>query len=365
MQIMTKIVLKISLFCMLLLASASVYGEEAKKDTTLVGRLEFVVNTANVIENEEYRYFVDTLLPAIKNNKERVTNVIVVGSASPEGRKDRNLYLEKIRAQKACSYLKDVIEDDKVFVMNSSEVFLYTSKCKEEDWDARRGTFVKVWFKGEIIKEVEHKDTVLIRDTVYHTQIDTIYLEKPLRRIPILGVKTNLLSDVIAAPNVQAELYTHLKGVSLEFSYTFPWWYNDDIYAYYQVLNGTAGVRKYFKDNYLGHYIGAYGNTAIYDICYDKEKGYQGEVHGCGLSYGYVFANRRHPRLKFEFYARAGWLYTRFDTYHAGNPFAGKYYYNWYKKASDFVPRRFEMNYFGPTALGFNITYDLICLRRY
>lgn len=348
--------------------SSTVKGQEIK-DTVLIGRLEFKVNTTNVIENETYEHFTNEVLPLIKERRHLISSIIIVGSASPEGNKKRNLYLEKVRAEKMYSYIDGIVDKEKVFIMNSSEIFLHTSKCKEDDWNARRGTFIEVWFNGETIKEI--RDTLIVEkervDTVYCHSVDTVYIKQYPTLIPILGVKTNLVADALITPNVQAELYTHLWGLSLEFDYTFPWYHKDyDTYFYYQLLNGTVGIRKYLKKDYTGHYFGIYANTAIYDLCpADKDLGWQGELYGAGISYGYVFQNKKYSRLKFEPYIRIGWFNTRFDEYHASQPWDEKYYYNWYKRASDFVPRCLKMDYFGPTEIGINFTFDIVCLRKY
>ena len=364
---MLKNIFKTLIICIMLFASVNLFGSEAKKDTVLVGRLEFVINTATVIENEQYEHFANEMLPLIEENKENVMKVMVVGSASPEGNKARNRVLETIRSERATFLLSRVIDRDKIEIINSSEMFLHVSKREDSDFAARRGVYIEVWLhRPEIYERV---DTIRIekRDTLYSHSIDTIYIEKPWKRIPILAVKTNLASDIVATPNVQAELYTWLWGLSLEFDYTCPWWHKDyGSYVYYQLLDGKAGIRKYLNNKYNGHWIGVYANTAIYDFCFwNKDKGWQGEVYGAGLGYGYVFQSKKYPRIKFEPYIRVGWFNTKFDTYHASQPWNEKYYYNWYLRASDFVPRRFNMNYFGPTEIGFNFTFDLICLRKY
>lgn len=365
-----KNLFKIFLLSVLLFASFTLNGQEVERDTIVIGRIEFTVNTLNIVKNECYEHFVNEVIPLVRDNKDRVVKAMVVGSASPEGRKERNRALASGRAMKALPFLREVLSDSLINIVSDSELFLQMSKCKEEDFKIRRGTYIEIWISGKnehVIDtlRIERIDTVYIHDTLYVH--DTVYIEKPFKRIPILAIKTNLVSDLLITPNVQAELYTHLWGLSLEFDYTFPWFHKDyDDYFYYQILNGTAGIRKYLNNKYNGHYFGIYANTAIYDICpFDKDKGWQGEVYGAGISYGYVFQNKKHPRLKFEPYIRVGWFNTKFDTYHASQPWDGKYYYNWYLRASDFVPRRFNMNYFGPTEIGFNFTFDLICLRKY
>lgn len=343
------------------------YSQTIPQDSLLYSStVEFIVNTDNFLRNEDYAYFINTTVPFIHENADDIECIILIGSASPEGNKERNKYLAKIRADKIHSYFSEVPRR-KINIINDYDLFLEKTGASVKDYERLRATYIEIYFKRKC-PEVK-ADTVYVKETVVDTIIDTVYIKEKIkpRTIPILGVKTNLVADIAITPNVQAELYTHFHGISLEFAYTFPWWSIDyDKYFYYQILNGTAGIRKYFNDNYTGHYIGIYGNTAIYDICFsNKDEGWQGELYGCGVSYGYVFQNKKHPRWKFEPYIRLGWFNTKFDTYHASQPWNEKYYYNWYLKASDFKPRRFDMTYFGPTAIGFNLTFDLICIKKY
>lgn len=329
--------------------------------------VEFSFNTNEFVMNGKYDYFINTTIPYINNNKDNIESILLVGSASPEGNKEWNDYLAGTRAEKVHSYFMDSIPRQKVNVINDYDLFLEKTGYDEKNWKRLRATYIEIQLKKapEIITLF---DTIYIKemDTIYQCcGTDTVYIKQEPERIPLLAVKTNLLSDVLITPSIQAELYTHLWGLSLEFDYTFPWYHNDDIYWYYQILNGTAGIRKYLNNKYYGHYFGIYGNTFTYDICFDEDNGYQGEGNGISIGYGYVFRSKKHPKLKFEPYIRLGYLYSRFDTYHASNPWDGKYYYNWHKKASEFAPRRLELNYFGPTAIGFNITYDLVWLRKY
>ena len=391
-------------FLTIILLSALLSVTHAQgKDTVIVSKLNFVVNTDSLIVDDNYREFKEKTLPYLDANAKYVEYIEMSGGASPEGPNALNKRLSDKRIAKAFSIISKSTTKFPVtaskgenyeglynIIYNSDEPYrdkvleiLSTSSNVKRDLKAHNGG--KTW--ADMLKKYYPQlrsvtirmrfsipvpcepqiDTILIteRDTIYIH--DTIYIEKSLRRIPILAVKTNLVSDVLITPNVQAELYTHLWGLSLEFDYTFPWFHKDyGTYFYYQLLNGTVGIRKYLNEDYTGHYFGIYANTAIYDFCpFDKDQGWQGEVYGCGLSYGHVFQNKKYPRIKFEPYVRFGWFNTKFDTYHASQPWNEKYYYNWYLRASDFVPRRFNMNYFGPTEIGFNFTFDLICLRRY
>lgn len=360
-----NILVVILLFC-------SVISLHSQNIETVSSTVEFIVNTNEFVQNEKYDEFINTTVPFINDNVDNIESILLVGSASPEGRKDWNKFLATIRARRIHSYFLTTIPRQKVNIINDYSLFLEKTGFDEKDWKALRATYIEIKLKKapEIITQI---DTIYIKekeiDTVYCCccHVDTIYIKQKPDLIPILAVKTNLAADLFATPNVQAELYTHLWGLSLEFDYTFPWWHKDyDNYFYYQLLDGKAGIRKYLNNQYNGHWFGVYVNTAIYDFCFwNKDNGWQGEVYGAGLGYGYVFQNKKYPRIKFEPYIRVGWFNTKFDTYHASQPWDEKYYYNWYLRASDFVPRRFNMNYFGPTEIGFNFTFDLICLRKY
>ena len=372
----------------LLLFYTALYGQE-KKDTTLKTIVQFIVNTDEIIEDSGYSFLLDTLVPYIKENQEYLEKVYIRSSSSLEGTKKRNQYLSDLRASKVLS-LMPVISHSVLTILSAGEDWeglyqaVYNSNVPERDkilkdlsnrkkpgrevlsefLPAFRSCSIEARFS---FPKPCKKDTIVVRDTMeVH---DTLYISKPVKKYPIVGVKTNLLLDAFPyspfglsfTPNVQIEIYTWLWGLSLEFEYTFPWWRDDSKYKYYQIINGCVGIRKYFNNKYNKWYLGIYGNTGYYDLCINESKGWQGEEFGGGISFGYVL---QKGRWKFEPYLRLGYLYSRFDTYHAGDPFEGKYYYDWIKRVKEFVPRRFDMNYFGPTMIGFCITYDLIEIKR-
>ncbi len=194
--------------------------------------------------------------------------------------------------------------------------------------------------------------------------------------IPILSVKTNLLAEAYwfpnlgfcPTPNAQAELYLinrddYTKShTSLGLEYDFPWWSNDENHKYYQFLNWTLEYRWYFrKDNsFTGLYLGPYAHLGYYDIGLKTKKGWQGEGTGAGLLAGYVWRIGQSRHWKLDVYARGGFFYTKYDSYHPGDPFAGYYYYDWNGKKSAFKQRN---NYFwrlNVNEIGISISYDLL-----
>lgn len=375
-----------------------VYGQRVNQDTVISTNICFYVSTTDIVKNDPgYDKYLNEMLPFMYDNINNLDSVVIRGAASPDGTDKFNSYLSEKRAEKIAKdlhfskYMSDVIyagedysrlfeliTDDSILTKQVEEI-LQTDDPKRNIrklpkyrylmdviYPQLRSAQVTMYFSE---KDPCFTDTVyisqLLTDTVYDYRLDTVWMEKPLRKIPIVSVKTNLLADAVLAPNIQAEVYTHVWGLSIGFDYTFPWYHDDSKFLYYRLLRGSPVIRKYFNNEYDKHYIGLYGDSYEYDFCINKNDGWQGEGIGLGLEYGYAFRNDKHPRLKWELFARVGWLNTKYDTYHAGEPFEGKYYYDWYLKASDFVPRRFVLNYFGPTAIGINISYDIICLRRY
>ena len=65
-------------------------------------------------------------------------------------------------------------------------------------------------------------------------------------------------------------------------------------------------------------------------------------------------------RWKLEFFIKGGGYMSFYDPYDAGNPFSGKYYYEWYDSPGLFIKRNMIFRWLGPTGLGVTISYDLI-----
>jgi hypothetical protein len=55
-----------------------------------------------------------------------------------------------------------------------------------------------------------------------------------------------------------------------------------------------------------------------------------------------------------------GYYYGRYDPYHAGEPYNGKYYYDWDRGINLFKRRNHKINYLGPTGAGVTLSYDLL-----
>lgn len=197
----------------------------------------------------------------------------------------------------------------------------------------------------------------------------------PIRKRPILAVKTNLpyygffTKDLGWAPiyNIELEWYPTENGRWTWLGeYEFPWHVVPDRHQYFQILNLQLEGRRYFKKatNHSGWYMSGYLGVNLFDICFDRYAGhgYQGEGFGGGLGAGYVLPLGKDPntRWKLEFLAKAGMYMTLYDPYDAGNPFSGKYYYEWYDAPELFMRRNMIFRWLGPTGVGVSLSYDLI-----
>ena len=199
----------------------------------------------------------------------------------------------------------------------------------------------------------------------------------PERKRPVVAVKTNIpywgfyRKDLGWAPiyNAEAEWYLTENGRwTLLGEYEFPWHTANGNHECFQILNLQLEARRYFKkeSRHSGHYLSAYVGANLFDICFDgySGHGYQGEGLGGGLGYGYVLplGKKKNPetRWKLEFFVKGGVYMTLYDPYDAGNPFSGKYYYEWYDAPNLFMRRNMIFRWLGPTGAGITLSYDLI-----
>lgn len=361
------------------------------RDTCIISTIRYEVNSNTPLYDDGYDIFINQHLPFLQENQKHLKSVYITGSASPEGDRKNNHILAIKRAVSISSMLDiprelidiQIIDEDYDelynLIKNSNESYkqkilniLDTSNDVKYDlkksgawvdlhkkyfYKLRRSTIEMYFEFPDTVKSIQN-DTIYIETPIYLH--DTVFIHPNINIIPLIAIKSNILSDLLITPNIQAELYTYLWNTSVEFDYTFPWWNIDSNHLYYQLLNSTIGIRKYFG-NYEGWFAGIYYNNGYYDFSFG-DKGWQGEERGCGLSGGYTW---RKNRWKVEALLRIGWINSNYDVYYPGNPYEGKYYYDWNKKISDFVPRRFNMDYFGPTGIGIIISYDFVRLKRY
>ncbi len=115
--------------------------------------------------------------------------------------------------------------------------------------------------------------------------------EKPKKPLYI-GLKTNMLYDALAVPNIGAEVYLG-RNWSISGNWMYAWWKTDRHHWYWRTYGGDIAIRKWFgrkaKEKPLtGHHAGLYGQI----ITYDFETGGRGYLadrwsYAAGVEYGY------------------------------------------------------------------------------
>lgn len=136
----------------------------------------------------------------------------------------------------------------------------------------------------------------------------------------VWGVKSNMLYDVVGAPNIGVE-YGWNGHWSVTADVTAPWWVDGDNEWCYEMSNVGLEARYWLngwqdRSNALkGHFLGLYGNGGCFDFGHDC-MGWQSKwFWATGVSYGYNF--RLNDHLLLECTLGIGYLntdYTRYDT---------------------------------------------------
>ena len=139
------------------------------------------------------------------------------------------------------------------------------------------------------------------------------------RRPFYMAVKTNMLYDAIAVPNIGVEFYAG-RNWSVGANWMYAWWKTDRKHWYWRTYGGELNVRKWFgkraqEKPLQGHHLGVYGQLLTYDF----ETGGRGYIGGkpggslwdkanwgAGVEYGYSLPVGR--RLNLDFTVGAGYL---------------------------------------------------------
>ena len=315
------------------------------------------------------------LLAAVKADPDaRLKNIRITSSASPEGPYKHNVELSIERGKTLIKLIKkqDPTLDDDIFVITSlGEAWDGAIKAveagemphKDEALEIMRNTPENVIKDGKVVDTRKRQMMNLAGGTVWRYMIENYFpslrqtsvfvvfktkrlvstleelapiyacvqqsapgelargevrMPEPVEeRKPIIAVKSNLLYDVLATPNIAVELPLG-KRWSIFADYTFPWWEWDNNSRAWEDLDWKLGARYWFgdrtkRDVLTGLFAGGFGAAGYYDV-QPHHKGWQGEFYAAGLEGGYAWRLSKH--WHFEVSGALGYMHTKYRRYH-------------------------------------------------
>lgn len=180
-------------------------------------------------------------------------------------------------------------------------------------------------------------DAVEVVETVTEVVAEPVAKEK---RPWYVALKTNMLYDVLAVPNIGAEVYLG-KNFTVGADWMYAFWGHDTETRIYKIYGGDLYGRYYFgpgSDRPLhGMHAGVFGQMLAYDLEFGN-KGWQAPrwTYGGGVEFGWTFSIG--PRLNIDLNAGFGLLHGIYKDY---IPVDGHFVWQATKMR----------NYFGPTQL--------------
>lgn len=162
-----------------------------------------------------------------------------------------------------------------------------------------------------------------------------------------MGLKTNMLYDIVAIPNLGVEFYLG-KNWSITGSGMYGWWSKDSRHRYWRIYGGEIGVRRWFgwaseEKPLTGHHLGLYAGVFTYDFEWGG-RGVMGGIPGgtlldrcqymAGVEYGYSLPIGR--RFNIDFTIGLGYIGGKYLKY---KPYEKTYLWQ----------STHRLNWFGPT----------------
>lgn len=215
--------------------------------------------------------------------------------------------------------------------------------------------FVTVRPKAVEVKEEVPKDTVQAIapvDAAAVAQEPEIFVQPEERKPFYMSVKTNMLYDALAVPNIGLEFYLG-KNWSVAGNWMYGWWDTNKKHRYWRTYGGDLAIRKWFgkKANekpLTGHHLGIYGQMFTYDFEWGG-KGYMGGQPGgtlwdelnyaAGVEYGYSLPVAK--RLNIDFTIGLGYWGGKYYEY---TPMDGHYVWQATKNRHWFGPTKAEIS---------------------
>ncbi len=183
--------------------------------------------------------------------------------------------------------------------------------------------------------------------SVTDPQLPLIMPVRDTRKPFYMGLKTNMLYDALAVPNLGVEFYVG-RNWSVTGDWSYAWWDKNSSHRYWRVYGGTVGLRRWFgqaarRKPLTGHHLGINAGAVTFDFEWGG-KGYMGGKPGHNLwdrcmatasvEYGYSLPVSR--RLNIDFSLGVGYVGGKIVDY---VPDGDRYLWQ----------RTRHVNWFGPT----------------
>ena len=346
---------------------------------------------------EQVNAILDMLDRIHRDSTFRLKQIEIYAFASPDGVLQKNMVLSKNRAKSLRNYIianthPGWLSDSLFNLSNATYSWNYALEyidCEEYKWLLRGTTSpfdirarLRYYNNGAIWKKLKKEafpylrqgcivniryDLVIPPPTPMHAEKVEMLLPAAddIKRFPEpvfkkgpapfrFAIKTNLLEDAIALPNLGVE-FALGKHLSLSASWMHGWWPNADIPLWLRAYGGELNLRYWFgsNTNFKGHHIGIYGQAFLYDFCRGKNGVMSGPPGGtmlddtnyaAGIEYGYSIL--LHPRLTMDFVLGVGYM--------------GGLYHNYVKMDDCKVwQQTAQRHWIGPTKAEITLRYEI------
>lgn len=200
-----------------------------------------------------------------------------------------------------------------------------------------RASSLRVWFDRVRPLAVLESQPMTLKPEVSATpahlalEMPSLPSNPPIIALPpqcdfYMSLRTNMLYDALAVPNIGAEFYLG-RGWTVGADWMYGWWKTDRRHRYWRIYGGDVAVRRYFgraaeEKPLTGHHIGVYAQVLTYDFEWGGRGYMAGEpggdifdrAHfGAGVEYGYSLPIAR--RLNIDFNIGIGYLGGKYYEY--------------------------------------------------
>lgn len=180
----------------------------------------------------------------------------------------------------------------------------------------------KIWKPLPIVDNLELMPDVAMVTSISDMGISELKEEKPF----YMALKTNMLADILALPEIGVEFYLG-KNMSIVGNWMYGWWDRNRTHRYWRAYGGDLALRWWFgkaahNKPLTGHHAGVYGGLLTYDFEFGG-KGHMGGrpghnlwdrcMHIVGLEYGYSLPIAR--RLNIDFTLGVGYMEGKYVEY--------------------------------------------------